>query len=89
MKAQIVANASLGKGGGTLPGADPAIVLRIKDAVLGGVVSGLTDAMLIGAIACAIGAVLALTLTRPAEETETSAVAMKTEHERITEPALV
>ena len=38
VKAQIVANASLGKGSGTLPGADPALVLRIKDAVLGGVV---------------------------------------------------
>ncbi|MGI8854280.1 MAG: MFS transporter [Thermomicrobiales bacterium] len=90
VKAQIVANASLGRGGGTLPGADPAIVLQIKDAVLGGVVQGLTDAMLIGAIACAIGAVLALTLARPAEEAEMPAMATaEAEHERINEPALV
>ncbi len=89
-KAQIVANASLGRGGGTLPGADPAMALRIKDAVLGGVVQGLTDAMLIGAIACAIGAVLALTLARPAEEAEMPAMAaVEAEHERINEPALV
>ena len=89
VKAQIVAGANLDKGSGTLSGVDPALVLRIKDAVLGGVVQGLTDAMLIGAIACAIGAVLALTLARPAEETEMSPVAMETEHERIHEPALV
>ena len=90
MKAQIVSNASLGKGSGTLPGADPAVVLQIKDAVLGGVVQGLTDAMLIGAVACAIGAVLALTLKRPAEdvETEMPAMAMDAEHEHIAEPAL-
>jgi len=90
-KAQIIANASLGKGGGTLPGADPALVLRIKDAVLGGVVSGLTDAMLIGTIACAIGAVLALTLKRPAEETENEAEMATSEAERdfAHEPALV
>jgi EmrB/QacA subfamily drug resistance transporter len=89
MKAQIIANAGLGKGSGTLPGADPALVLRIKDAVLGGVVQGLTDAMLIGAVACAIGAVLALTLKRPAEEAEMPAMAADAEHERIAEPALV
>ncbi len=91
-KAQIIANASLGKGSGTLQGADPALVLQIKDAVLGGVVNGLTDAMLIGAIACAIGAVLALTIKRPVEETETattSAPEMEHEYEHIAEPALV
>jgi EmrB/QacA subfamily drug resistance transporter len=88
-KTQIVANASLGKGSGTLPGADPALVLRIKDAVLGGVVSGLTEAMLVGAVACAIGAVLALTLKRPAEEMETEMATGEAERNRITEPALV
>jgi len=88
-KAQIIANASLGKGSGTLQGTDPALALRIKDAVLGGVVSGLTDAMLIGAIACAIGAALALTLTRPAEESETETVISEAEHEFVNEPALV
>jgi hypothetical protein len=45
--------------------------------------------MLIGAIACAIGAVLALTLKRPAEEAEMPAVAADVEHEYIAEPALV
>jgi hypothetical protein len=89
VKAQIVANASLGKGSGTLPGADPAVALRIKDAVLGGVVQGLTDAMLIGAVACAIGAVLALTLKRPAEEAEMPAMVADAEHEYSAEPALV
>ncbi len=88
-KAQIIANASLGRGSGTLPGADPALVLQIKDAVLGGVVNGLTDAMLIGAIACAIGAVLALTLKRPAEETEAETTTGEREREFAHEPALV
>jgi EmrB/QacA subfamily drug resistance transporter len=88
-KVQIVANASLGKGGGTITGVDPALVLRIKDAVLGGVVSGLTDAMLVGAVACAIGVVLALALKRPAEETATEMVAVEVEDEFVNEPALV
>jgi EmrB/QacA subfamily drug resistance transporter len=93
VKTQIVASAGIGKGGGVLAGADPAIALQIKDAVLGGVVQGLTDAMLIGALACAIGAVLALTLKRPAEDAEMPAEAMEmdqeAEHERFAEPALV
>ncbi len=87
-KAQIIANASLGKGSGTLPGVDPALVLQIKDAVLGGVVQGLTDAMLVGALACVIGAALALTLARPAEEAE-APTGTRAEAERISEPALV
>lgn len=69
-KAQIVANASLGRGGGTLAGASPELVTRVREAVLGGVVGGLTDAMLVGALACFIGAALALTLRRPAAERE-------------------
>ena len=87
-KAQIIANASLGKGGGTLAGADPALALRIKDAVLGGVVSGLTEAMLVGAVACAIGAVLALMLKRPAEDAETVS-SSEAEYAFAHEPALV
>jgi len=89
VKGQIVANASLGKGGGAFPGADPVLALQIKDAVLGGVVSGLTEAMLVGAVACAIGAVFALTLKRPVEETETKTVVSEAEHESVREPAHV
>jgi len=89
VKGQIVANASLGKGGGAFPGADPVLALQIKDAVLGGVVSGLTEAMLVGAVACAIGAVFALTLKRPVEETETKTVVSEAEHESVREPACV
>jgi EmrB/QacA subfamily drug resistance transporter len=72
VKSQIVANASLGKGGSTLPGVSADLIVRIKDAVLGGVVNGLTDTMFIAAIACFVGAALALMLRRPAEEIETA-----------------
>lgn len=84
-KAQIVAAAGLRSGGApTGTGLDPALVARIREAVLGGVVQGLTDAMLVGSLACLIGAALALTLRRPAEETET---APTMDGEFIAEPA--
>jgi EmrB/QacA subfamily drug resistance transporter len=85
VKTQIVANASLGKGGGSLVGASADLVLRIKDAVLGGVVNGLTDTMFVAAMACFLGAALALMLRRPAEETETAA-GMQPHEELIPEP---
>ena len=87
-KAQIVAGASLGRSGGAISGANPEVVARIKDAVLGGVVSGLTDAMLVGAIACFIGAGLALLLRQPAEERAT-VPEREREREPVAEPALV
>jgi EmrB/QacA subfamily drug resistance transporter len=85
VKAQIVANASLGKGGGALANATPDLVARIKDAVLSGVVSGLTDTMMVAAVACFVGAALALLLRRPAEETE-SAPSAQAHEELVAEP---
>jgi EmrB/QacA subfamily drug resistance transporter len=85
VKTQIVANASLGKGGGTLPGASADLIARIKDAVLGGVVHGLTDTMLVAAIACFVGAALALLLRPTGEETATAAE-MRPQEELIAEP---
>jgi hypothetical protein len=88
VKTQIVANASLGKGGGNLAGASADLVLRIKDAVLGGVVNGLTDTMLVAAVACFLGAALALFLREPAEETE-SAPGTQPQEELIAEPVVI
>jgi len=72
VKAQIIAsNAGLVRGGGAaLANANPELVARIREAVLGGVVHGLTDAMYVGAAACLIGAVLTLFLAVPQEAAE-------------------
>lgn len=87
VRAQIVTGAGLGRSGGALAGANPDLLARVREAVLGGVVGGVADAMLVGALAAFIGAALALTLRRPAEAAETArGPHTEAERELIAEP---